>query len=173
MKFIDSSRRYRPRGFTLIELVMVVGLLVVLAAIAIPNFIDFRRDSKNSMTRAALGELRSSIVIAAASIQAKEDPSQPSPKFPTYDEVKANQFLEVHPALKGNKIFTQPTGIPKNPWTQSNLSLSDFNKILNCSGPLGALHPTEKNQGWCYLEATGEIWANSALNSDTLTENHF
>jgi type II secretory pathway pseudopilin PulG len=151
---------------------MVVGLLVILAAIAIPNFIDFRKDAKNSSTQAALGILRSAIVIAAASIQVKEDPSQPKAKFPTLEEMQANMFLDAHPSLKGNKIVEGANGVPKNPWTESTLSLSNFNRILNCSGPKGTLHPTEKNQGWCYLETTGEVWANSNLNGDSVTENN-
>lgn len=167
------SRFGALKGFTLIELVMVVGLLVLLAAIAIPYFIDFRKETKNTSTQSALGILRSSLVISAASIQAKEDPSQPCPKFPTFDEIQVNQFLEVHPVLKGSRIIDHPNGIPKNPWTKPGLSVSEFNKIFNCPGPKGTLHPTEKNQGWCYLESTGEIWANSSLNSDTSTENNF
>lgn len=160
-------------GFTLVELVMVVGLLVILAAIAIPNFIDFRKDAKNSTTQAALGSLRSAIVIASASIQTREDPSRPTPKFPTFKEMQENAFLEDHPVLKGNKIVEGPGGIPKNPWTQPTLPAIQFNKIFNCQGPKGTEHPTEKNQGWCYLESTGEIWANSSLNGDALAENTF
>lgn len=160
-------------GFSLIELIMVVGLLVILAAIAIPNFIDFRKDAKNSTTQAALGSLRSAIVIASASIQLREDPSKPTPKFPTFEELQANSFLDVHPVLKGNKIIEGPNGVPKNPWTQPTLPSSQFNKIYNCPGPKGTLHPVETHQGWCYLESTGEIWANSSLNGDIQAENTF
>jgi prepilin-type N-terminal cleavage/methylation domain-containing protein len=163
----------KNQAFTLIELIMVVGLLVILAAIAIPNFIDFRKDAKNSSAQAALGVLRSAVVIAAASIQLKEDPSQARAKFPTLEEMQANMFLDAHPALKGNKIVEGPSGVPKNPWTESTLALSSFNRILNCTGPKGTLHPSEKNQGWCYLETTGEVWANSNLNGDNPTENNF
>ena len=160
-------------GFTFVELVMVVGLLVILAAIAIPNFIDFRRDAKNATTQAALGTLRSAIVIASASIQLKEDPSQSTPKFPTFEEMQANSFLDVHPVLKGSKIVDTTGEIPKNPWTEPKLPSSYFNKIFKCEGPKGTVHPTDLNQGWCYLESTGEIWANSKLNGDVATENTF
>jgi type II secretory pathway pseudopilin PulG len=173
MKQPFLARSEPRRGLTLIEFMMIVGLLVILAAIAIPNFIDFRKDARNSATQAAVGALRSAVVIAAASIQLKEDPSQSSPKFPTFQEMEANSFLDAHPVLKGTPILDTPGGIPKNPWSQSTFPASSFNRILNCPGPKGALHPTEKNQGWCYLESTGEIWANSNLNGDTATENTY
>ncbi len=166
-------RSLKSQGFTLIELIMVVGLLVILAAIAIPNFIDFRKEAKNSSTQAALGVLRSAVVIAAASIQLKEDPSNPTPKFPTFEEMQKNSFLDAHPVLKGNKIIEGANGVPKNPWTQATLPTIHFNKILNCPAPKGSTHPIETHQGWCYLESTGEIWANSYLNGDTPAENNF
>jgi len=168
-----ARRALNRYGFTLIELIMVVGLLVILAAIAIPNFIDFRKDAKNSTTQAALGTLRSAVVIASASIQLKEDPSKPTSKFPTFEEMKANSFSDAHPVLKGNIIVEGPNGIPKNPWTQATLPASQANKIFNCPGPKGTPHPTETNQGWCYLESTGEVWANSNLNGDSSAENTF
>ena len=77
-----NSRGFKKlrRGFTLIELVMVILLLAILAAIAIPNFIDFRTDAKNSATSGAIGALRAAIVVATSAIDLKEDPS--SAHFP-------------------------------------------------------------------------------------------
>lgn len=196
---MKSSRRYP--GFTLIELVMVILLLAILSAIAIPNFIDFRTDAKNSATQGGVGALRAAVVIATAAIALKEDPSiGVLPKYPTILEVQGNAFLAAspnsHPVLAATSpptaIVDAAEGIPKNPWTLSTLPTADFNSIYDCSNTAesgitskGQIIPSggSDNAGWCYGGATGVIggavdgmfWANSAKNASTtaLTENTY
>ncbi|NCO83825.1 MAG: hypothetical protein COZ31_10620 [Nitrospirae bacterium CG_4_10_14_3_um_filter_44_29] len=51
------------KGFTLIELIMVIVLLGILAAIAVPKYADLQGEAKDAVTNATIGAVKSSAVI--------------------------------------------------------------------------------------------------------------
>lgn len=176
--------RKHKSGFTLIELVMVILLLAILAAIAIPNFIDFRTEAKNAATHGALGAMRAAVAVATAAIALKEDPAGATPKYPTILEMQGNTYTGSHPVLNAlssvnKKILDDADGVPRNPWTLSTVPLSQANSIWDCAAMTKTFLRSatdETDLGWCYNGATGQVWPNSDKNGATAAidrENHF
>ncbi len=54
------------KGFTMIELIMVIVILSILAAVAIPRFIDFRSDARTATARGIAGSISSAANILHA-----------------------------------------------------------------------------------------------------------
>ncbi len=68
----------RNRGFTLIELVIVIVLLGILSAFAVPKFIDMSENAENATCRANLAHLRSGIAIYRADTIVQRSPAWPA-----------------------------------------------------------------------------------------------
>ena len=58
--------RSHEQGFTLVELVIVIAILGILAAIAIPRFIDIRAEAFNAQRDGIIGSVRAGILTVSA-----------------------------------------------------------------------------------------------------------
>ena len=69
----------KTQGFTLIELMIVVAIIGILSAIAIPKFADLIRKSNEGATKGNLGAIRSAMSIYYGEMEGWYPVSNPGP----------------------------------------------------------------------------------------------
>jgi general secretion pathway protein G len=132
-------------GFTLVEILIVVVILGILAAIVIPQFTEASTEAKFSSLLTDLQTLRSQIELYK--VQHNDTP-------PTFANFTAQMTAQTD--------ITGAPGTDYGPYMQK-IALNQFNNLntLDNDGNIG-----NNNGGWEYNETTGIINADDNYDND-------
>ena len=135
----------KKSGFTLVEILIVVVILGILAAIVIPQFTEASTEAKFSSLCTDLQTLRSQIELYK--VQHNDTP-------PTFANFTAQ--------MTGQTDITGAVGTDYGPYMQK-IALNQFNNLntIDNTGTVG-----DNVGGWEYNEATGVINADDNYDND-------
>jgi prepilin-type N-terminal cleavage/methylation domain-containing protein len=148
---MDTTHVRIARGFTLLELVLVVVILGLVAAIALPR-----------MSRGAAGAVDSSVASNLAVLRSALDLYQVEHTgvYPTTANV-VNQLLQFSD-INGNTSATRTTTCIYGPYVRSIPVL----QVGVRKGQAGIAAADAATIGWIYNSATGNINANTTTEAD-------
>jgi len=109
----------KQNGFTLIELVMVIVILGILAATAVPKFVNLSNDAEQAVMQGMKGALRSARDLTFLDIQVKPQ--------------NLDSTGEIYTLDSGEQILLR-TGYPDGRWTGTFEHIVDISDLTFANG---------------------------------------
>lgn len=154
IKGIRNMSANRIRGFTLVEVLIVVVIMAVLAAVVIPQFSSSTDDAKRSTGEFNLSTMRSLI----QTYKGQHNGATPVLDVPNKSLTVLLSKTKIDGTIDNTTGMYGPylVEFPENPFTRSK----DVKAIANDPATLGDV--TAGNVGgWLYNATTGNIWLDS------------
>jgi general secretion pathway protein G len=163
--------RVGPRGFTLIEILIVVVILAIIATIVIPQFSNASMTARENMLKDELRYLRTQIIVY------KAQHHDVAPGYPNGDNTQAATEIDFanqmtrHTDEKGNVSATASDVFKFGPYL-GGMPQNPMNKLsaVQIIGDTEAWPTPDGNTyGWFYRPYSGDIIANFPGNDITGT----
>lgn len=162
---MDMKTNHKPvsqRGFTLIELIVVIIILGLLASIALPRFVNLQRDARIAKLQAARGSVAAAAALAHATVLARAGVADVSPC--TGGGTANNSTGATGTLCTENGLVNLVYGYPE----ASSIGTAG---ILSMAGLTGVFNPTSANlqdEGYTYT-LSGTVASFSVIGATTST----
>jgi len=136
----------KQKGFTLIELMIVVAIIGILAAVAIPKFAEMLEKAREGATKGNVGAIKSAVSIYYGDNQGV-NPDKIGETTTIW-----TKYMDKMPPVK---VLGTVTG--------NKLSGKSFAVTNVTEATPATIGTANTNDGWKYNQADGNVWVNNGM----------
>jgi prepilin-type N-terminal cleavage/methylation domain-containing protein len=138
----------KQKGFTLIELMIVVAIIGILAAVAIPKFAEMLEKAREGATKGNVGAIKSAVSIFYG---------DNTGVFPT--SLTDDQFKNYLAAIPPVKVTHPKAGETALKGTATDIT------VVTADATIGTT-----TDGWKYNRTSGDVWVNNSQTDTKATQ---